>query len=137
MDIIGDIMAKRRRRYNSKEYSKRIVYWTGMLLFSQLFFAILFTQISKDITIFMYSIPVTGGVFGASIIFYLNKAKLENILKMKIAYTKFKINLSKLIPTEAMVEVENEFLDLEDALNFKLNDSMVNTINKDIDVQSY
>lgn len=133
------LLAKRRRcrRYNSKEYSKRIVYWTGILFFSQLSFAILFTYLCRDITVFMYSIPVTGGVFGASIVFYLNKAKLENILKMKIAYTKFKINLSKLIPPEAMVEVENEFLDLEDALNFKLNDSMVNTINKDVDVQSY
>lgn len=128
---------RKRRKYNPKEYSKRIVYWTGLLFFSQLVSAAVFSSLGKDTSIFMYSIPSTGGVFGASIIFYLNKAKMENVLKMKISYTKFKVNLSKLIPPEAVEDIENEFIDFENALNLKLEDSMSSAINKDIDVQSY
>lgn len=118
----------------NKEYSKKIVYWTGIIFVSQLICGIVFSGLSLDSSIFMYTIPTTGGVFGAGIVFYLNKSKLENIIKIKISYTKFKLSASRLIPPEAMEEIDNEFMTLENSLNNKIDSTMDSAISEDINL---
>lgn len=118
-------------------YSKKIVFFTGILFTSQTVLALVFSWFYRDMTVFMYSIPSTGGLFGASIVFYLNKSKMENLLKIKIAYSKFKLKVSKLIPVEAMCEIENEFMALEQAVDMKIDNLIGEAVNDDINTTSY
>lgn len=118
-------------------YSKKIVFTTGMIFASQVLLAMLFSWFYKDTTVFVYTIPTTGGIFGAAIIFYLNKAKMENLLKIKIAYTKFKINVAKKIPPEVMAEIDNEFMALEQAIDMKMDTVMNEAVNEDVMITNY
>ena len=118
-------------------YSKKIVFTTGMIFASQVLLAMLFSWFYKDTTVFVYTIPTTGGIFGAAIIFYLNKAKMENLLKIKIAYTKFKINVAKKIPPEVMAEIDNEFMALEQAIDMKMDTVMNDAVNEDVMITNY
>ena len=78
-------------RKKKMEYSKKIVFFTGILFISTIIAAIYFSYESRDTSVFAYILPCTGGTFGASIIFYLNKAKMENVCKGKIEFFKFKM----------------------------------------------
>ena len=118
-------------------YSKKIVFVTGAIFASQVILAVLFSWLYKDTTVFVYTIPTTGGIFGAAIIFYLNKAKMENLLKIKIAYTKFKINVAKKIPPEVMAEIDNEFMALEQAIDMKMDTVMNEAVNEDVMITNY
>lgn len=120
----------------SKEYSKKIVLWTGILFFLVIVCSLVFSYLGIDTSLFVYLIPSTGGIFGASIIFYLNKAKLENALKIKISFYRFKINIAKLLPEEHMEELNREFDTLEDALNSKVNRTIEESIDEDISISS-
>lgn len=119
------------------EYSKFIVTSTGALFLLTVLIGLIFSCVGVDTSLFSYIIPATGGVFGASIIFYLNKAKLENILKIKISYAKFKIRLSELVDEETMLEIEEEFSSLEDSLNSKIDNSLSESIDSDIELTNY
>lgn len=118
-------------------YSKKIVFTTGVIFASQVILAVLFSWLYKDTTIFVYTIPTTGGIFGAAICFYLNKAKMENVLKIKIAYTKFKIGISKKIPPEIMAEIDNEFMALEQAIDMKIDNAINEAMNEDVMITNY
>lgn len=118
-------------------YSKKIVFVTGAIFASQVILAVLFSWLYKDTTVFVYTIPTTGGIFGAAIIFYLNKAKMENLLKIKIAYTKFKISVAKKIPPEVMAEIDNEFMALEQAIDMKMDAAMNEAVNEDVMITNY
>jgi hypothetical protein len=74
------------------EYSKRIVLWAGVVFVSQIILASLFSWCCKDTPIFSYTVPTSGGIFGAAVGFYLNKAKMENVCKGKINFFKFKMS---------------------------------------------
>lgn len=115
-----------------KSFSKKIVFWTGLLFASQIVMANAASLLYKDTSIYVYTIPSTAAIFGASIIFYLNKAKMENLLKIKIAFTKFKLAISKLISPEAMAEVENEFMSLEQAVDMKIDNTISEAMNEDV-----
>lgn len=119
-----------------KEYSKRILFW-GMLIFSiNLFCSLLFSWCGKDITVFMYSIPTTGGILGSAIVFYLNKAKLENVCKGKIQFFKFKMKWIEAHP-EHKEEIENELSSIDSAFSNKVNSEIEQAVSEEITIQNY
>ena len=76
------------------ETSKKALWVTCLLFTSILIFGLIFTYMGdKDTTFFIYAIPSTGAVFGATVTFYLNKAKMENVFKGKIAFLEYKLEL--------------------------------------------
>lgn len=119
-----------------KSFSKRIVFVTGVLFASQIIMANCASLLYKDTSVYIYSIPATGAIFGASIIFYLNKAKMENLLKIKIAYSKFKLAVSKLVEPDVMIEIENEFMNLEQAVDMKIDNSISEAVNEDVNLMN-
>lgn len=119
-----------------KEYSKKIVFWTGVLFVSQIIAALLFAWNSKDTSVFAYSIPVTGGSFGASVIFYLNKAKMENVCKGKIAFFKFKMKWLEKHP-EHSGELEQELSSIDSALTNKIDSELASSISEEITNQTF
>ena len=117
-----------------KEYSKKIVFWTGILFVSQIIAALFFSWNSKDTSVFAYSIPATGGSFGASVIFYLNKAKVENVCKGKIAFFKFKMEWLEKHP-QHQEEFEKELSVIDESLNNKIDSEISSSISEEITQQ--
>jgi len=120
----------------NQEYSKRILFWTMLIFCINLFCSLLFSWYGKDTSIFMYSIPTTGGIFGSAIVFYLNKAKLENVCKGKIQFFKFKMKWLEKHP-EHQIQIENELSNIDSALTSKIDSEMESAISEEITIQNY
>ena len=120
----------------NKEYSKRILFWAMLIFCINLFCSLLFSWYGKDTSIFMYSIPTTGGIFGSAIVFYLNKAKLENVCKGKIQFFKFKMKWLEKHP-EHQIQIENELSNIDSALTSKIDSEMEDAISEEITIQNY
>ena len=84
----------------------------------------------------MYSIPTTGGIFGSAIVFYLNKAKIENVCKGKIAFFKFKMKYLEKHP-EYSEEIESELSSTDEALTTKIDSEIANAVSEEITTQTY
>lgn len=132
MNYFTDWMA----HMNKKEYSKKILFWSMCIFIVNLIFSLLFSWCEKDTSIFIYSIPTTGGIFGSAIIFYLNKAKTENVCKGKIQFFKFKMRYLEEHP-DKQEEIENELASIDEALNEKIDSEIAQSISEEITIQNY
>lgn len=119
-----------------KEFSKRLLFWTMVIFCSNLFCSLVFSWTGKDTSLFMYSIPTTGGIFGAAIAFYLNKAKMENVCKGKIAFLKFKMELIQEHP-DKKEEIEDDLEIIDLALDNKINSEIESSVSEDITIQNF
>jgi len=120
-----------------KEFSKVIIAATGAIFLSQILCAVMWAWASRDTSIYSYTVPSAGGVFGAAVVFYYNKAKMENVLKIKITFLKFKIRMMDLVPPEKMEEIESELCDMENALDMKINEEFSNAVNEDVAIRNF
>lgn len=143
------ISQRRRSRIsteNSKrskiEFSKIIVIITGLLFVAILLDIRLAVRAGYDVSGYAtQAIVTTGGILGASIIFYLNKSKIENLSKGKIRFTllrlRLEIKLKDLIPEEQYQIILMEIEAVESMLDTKLDGALEEAIQKDIDIQNY
>lgn len=118
------------------EYSKKILLWTMIIFCINLFCSLLFSWYGKDTSIFIYSIPTTGGIFGSAIVFYLNKAKLENVCKGKIQFFKFKMKWLEQHPEQTEV-IDEELASIDSALTNKVNSEIEQAVSEEITIQEY
>lgn len=102
-----------------KEFSKKILFWISSIFILNLVCSLLFSWCGKDTSVFIYSIPTTGGILGSAVVFYLNKAKAENLCKGKIQFFKFKMKYLEKHPDKAE-EIENELSIIDSALTNKI-----------------
>lgn len=116
--------------------SKQILWVSTLLFIGVISCAVYFSYEGIDTSIFMYLIPTVGGINGATVIFYLNKSKMENIFKFKISFLEYKIELVDKHPDKASL-IEDTVSDIEDALDSEVDNTMSEAINEDIDIQSY
>lgn len=116
------------------EYSKKILFWTMLIFCINLFCSLLFSWYGKDTSIFVYSIPTTGGIFGSAIVFYLNKAKLENVCKGKIQFFKFKMKWLEQHPEQSEV-IDEELASIDSALTDKVNSEIEDAVSEEITIQ--
>lgn len=119
------------------EFSKKILNETKLLFLSQLVLGCIAALSGYDTTFFIYSIPATAGVYGAAIVFYLNKAKIENIWKGKIGFLKLKMRLSAELPPEQWERIESELSTFEIAFDAKIDSVIQESVNSDVDIQNY
>lgn len=127
---------------HGKEFSKIIVIVTG--LFFILTLLDIRGAVREGLDVSSYAtqqIVTTGGIFGASIIFYLNKSKIENLSKGKIRFLLLKLRLElKLkdkIPEESYTLILEEINKLDTMLDSKLDGSLEEAIQKEVEVQNY
>lgn len=116
------------------EYSKKIVLWTGIIFLSQLILACIFSWYATDTSIFAYTIPTSGGIFGASVGFYLNKAKIENVCKGKIKFFEYKMAYLDKHP-EHKDAIEQDLYIIDSALTSKIDSAVEQSIAEDINIQ--
>lgn len=116
--------------------SKKVM-WSSIILFIvTVAVAIVFSYEGRDTSVFVYILPITGGIAGTTVAFYMNKSKMENIFKFKIAFLEYKLDLMNEHPTQTEV-IEEEVSTIENALNNKVDTTMSEAVNEDIDVQNF
>ena len=114
---------------NKKEFSKTIFVYTMFIYIVTMITAFIFSWLNKDTTIFIYLIPSTGGMFITSTAFYYNKAKMENLLKIKKDLIRFESEFSN-------PNIEEKIDDIDNIIEDKLNDEFIESISADIEIQS-
>lgn len=124
------------------EFSKKLVILTGALFVASLFLVRADMKEGYDISSYATQIIVTtGGIFGASIIFYLNKAKIENLSKAKIRFVllrlRLELKLKDKIPEEEFSLILEEINKIDRMMDGKLDGALEEAIQQEIDVQNY
>lgn len=124
------------------EFSKKLVLLTGALFIISLFLVRADMKEGYDISSYATQIIVTtGGIFGASIIFYLNKAKIENLSKARIRFVllrlRLELKLKDQIPEEAYSLILEEINKIDGMMDSKLDGALEDAIQKEIDMQNY
>lgn len=89
------------------QFSKKVVISTTIIFILSIVTALLWSWFDKPTDVFMYIIPASGGVWGASIIWYLKKSQLENSIKIQLGMIR---ELLK-IRSEFNTNDEDEYID--------------------------
>lgn len=121
----------------NKEFSKKLLCWTRLVFIISLIAACVFAWEGRDVTVFMYIIPSTGGTYGAAIIFYLNKAKMENVFKGKVEFLKLKLQMLQEYPAEQHPDIEAELQSIDETLNSKIDSTMNEAVSEEINIQNF
>ena len=124
------------------EFSKWIVLVTGLLFILTLLDIRGAVRGGIDVSGYAtQQIITTGGIFGASIIFYLNKSKIENLSKGKLRFLLLKLRLElKLkdkIPEESYQIILSEINQIDNMLDSKLNGALEDAIQKEVEIPNY
>lgn len=145
------MVRKRKRRRSSLstrkskrklEFSKVIVVLTAVLFILALLDIRCGVREGLDVSGYATQLIVTtGGIFGASIIFYLNKSKIENLSKGKIRFLllrlRLELKLKDKIPEESYQIILDELSKLDAMLDNNLDGTLEEAIQHEIDVQNY
>lgn len=124
------------------EFSKKLVIVTGALFIISLFLVRADMKEGYDISSYATQIILTtGGIFGASIIFYLNKAKIENLSKAKIRFVllrlRLEIRLKDRLPEEEYNLIMEEIDKIDRMMDTKLDGALEEAIQSEIEIQNY
>lgn len=93
--------------------------------------------IQMDITFFAAEIAIAGGVFGSAIVSYEIKAKMENVVKIKMAIIKFRLAVGNYLTPEQMAQVEIDIQALEASIDGKIDDAVAQAVNQDPEIPIY
>lgn len=124
------------------EFSKKLVIVTGALFILSLFLVRADMKEGYDISSYATQIILTtGGIFGASIVFYLNKAKIENLSKAKIRFVllrlRLEIRLKDRLPEEEYNLIMEEIDKIDRMMDTKLDGALEEAIQQEIEPQNY
>lgn len=118
-----------------KEYSKTIctLCITLFIITGVISFVCSFVGIGEGL--FPYLIPSTGTLAAASVGFYYNKAKSENLSKQKLRNVVLKLALEARITESDYYEIIEEIENIDATVEAKLNSMYEDSINKEQDVE--
>ena len=121
------------------EFSKLIVVISLLLFILTLLDIRELVKQGIDVSSYAIQLIITvGGILGASIVFYLNKSKIENLSKGKIRFTLLKlrleIKLKGLLSEEQYQLIFNEIDEVEHLLETKLDGALEDAIQKEIEI---
>lgn len=124
------------------EFSKKIIIVTGLLFALSLLDIRGAVRGGLDVSGYAtQQILTTGGILGASIIFYFNKSKIENLSKGKIRFLLLKVRLELQlkdeIPDESYSLILEELNKMEAMLDSKLDGALEEAIQQEIETQHY
>lgn len=120
---------------DKKMTTSKIILWATYILFaSQVFLSLWFSHEGFSTEVFIYSIPSTAGLAGATTVFYMNKSKMENIFRYKIAFLEYKIDLTQKHPESTEI-IMKEISSIEATLDSEVDSTMQEAVSEDIDIQ--
>lgn len=120
--------------HRKMETSKKALWLTASLFTLTIVIGVIFTYLDKDTTLFTIAIPATGAVFGATVTFYLNKAKMENVFKGKISFLEYRLKLLSSQPEELHDVIDEELTVIDDTLSQSINNTMEEAVTEQITV---
>lgn len=123
-------------RHKKTEFSKLLVFSSALIFVVNLALGYIFSWLGKDTSLFAYSIPITGGVLGSAVVFYLNKAKTENVCKGKIKFLEYKLKMLDKHPDKQEV-IEEELASIENALNEKIDSEIAEAVSESVEIQQF
>lgn len=144
--------ARKRQRRGSKvstvsskrgmEFTKKIVILTALLFIVSLLDIRAAVREGLDVSGYATQVLITtGGIFGASIVFYLNKSKIENLSKGKIRFMllrlRLEIKLKDQLPEETYTLIMEEIDEIDRMMDTKLDGALEEAIQQEIDLQNY
>ena len=116
-------------------YSKKICTYS-LIAFSLVIIAALISstlELSTDI--FAYLIPSVGAVAAASVVFYYNKAKTENLSKQKLRNVLLKLVLEDKLSQEEYEEICYEIENIDATIENKLSSMLEQAIDEEPEIQ--
>lgn len=119
------------------ETSKKLVLSTGIIFGISSVAGALASVTGMDITFFAAEIAIAGGVFGSAIVSYEVKAKMENVVKIKMAIIKFRLAVGNYLTPEQMAQVEIDIQALEASIDGKIDDAVAKAVNQDPEIPIY
>ena len=124
------------------EFTKKIVVLTAILFILCLLDIRGSVREGLDVSGYASQIIITtGGIFGASIVFYLNKSKIENLSKGKIRFVllrlRLELKIKDKIPEEAYNLIMEEINEIDRMMDTKLDGALEEAIQQEVDLQNY
>ena len=119
------------------ETSKKLVLTTGVIFAVSSVAGAAAAVAGMDITFFAAEIAIAGGVFGSAIVSYEIKAKMENVVKIKMAIIKFRLAVGNYLTPEQMAQVEIDIQALEASIDGKIDDAVAQAVNQDPEIPIY
>lgn len=121
-----------------KEFSKTLLTQTKWLFISQIILAIVFAYLGYDTSVLYLTTSLSGGVFGATIVFYLNKAKTENLSKgrLKLAIFKSKLDNQTQDGQSDIGEIIAEIDKIDEQYEAALDGALYNSVNEEISINN-
>ena len=120
---------KRKKKVN---FSKAICVVSIILFFISLLAAFFCSLHNLPTDIFPYAIPSTGGMAIASVCFYYNKAKVENLSKQRVRYVLIKLRLLNEIPAETYEKICYEIDHIDTIIDDKITNQLCEAVSEDI-----
>lgn len=124
---------------NPKEFSKIIIAITGVVFILTLLEMPILPLLGVNTDDFAtQQIITTGGLFGASVVAYLNKAKLENSIKIKKSIIEWQWDFKERhkLNQEQFQEIQQQSQPIDDAITTKVDDTIISAVNEDIQIPS-
>lgn len=119
------------------ETSKKLVLTTGIIFGISAAAGAMAAVAGLDITFFAAEIAIAGGVFGSAIVSYEIKAKMENVVKIKMAIIKFRLAIGNYLTPEQMAQVEVDIQALEASIDGKIDDAVAQAVGQDPEIPIY
>lgn len=105
---------------NKIEFSKKICVFTFVIFSFTILIGFLFSCLELNCDLFSYIIPSVSALATASVGFYYNKAKAENLSKQKLRNILIKISLEGKISPEEYDKIYNEIENIDAVIDTKL-----------------
>lgn len=128
---------RKSRHKKRMEASKRLLLCAGIIFAITVGIGTIAAFLCVDVTFFAAVIAVTGGVFGSAIVSYENKAKMENVVKIKMAIIKFRLAIGDYLTPEQIAQVEEDIEALEQAIDGKIDDSVAAAVTQDPEIPNF
>jgi uncharacterized membrane protein YbhN (UPF0104 family) len=123
------------KQNKKKEFSKRLCKFSLAIFTIVMVLGILLCFSERTTDFFAYAIPSTGALAAASIAFYFNKAKAENLSKQKLRNVVLKLYLEDRLDSGDAEEILTEIEFIDETLQNKLNSDYEDAINEDTEIE--
>lgn len=122
------------KKIKNNSYSKKLCALCIGLFISVILASFIGMAFGFNIEIFAYLIPSTAAIATASVGFYFNKAKAENLSKQKLRNVVLKLTLEEKINSDEYYEIIEEIENIDETIDMKLDSLYQDAINEDTNI---
>lgn len=118
-----------------ESYSKKICSYSLISFSIVIVLSMVVSFFGINTEVFAYLIPSVGAVAAASVIFYYNKAKTENLSKQRLRNVLLKLVLEEKLSPEDFEEILAEIEYIDDTIDSKLSSMFEQAIDEEPEIE--